>query len=172
MENLLWVHTDHFNNIPILEQITMLSAPPNVPGFSHRICDLETKFGTLEQLVTKDIDIHFTESISTMQEEICLLQQRILGSGVTIGSHFFQSYEDLVIWTKTNLPSGRFGLFVDGHSLLDFFSFVGFFGRRVRREQLSQLEQVQLQIHAGDTSCCLHAELLPSSFRQGGWGKD
>lgn len=104
----------------------MLSVPPNVPGFSHHICDLETKFGTLEQLVTKDIDIHFTESISTMQEEICLLQQRILGSGVTIGSHFFQSYEDLVIWTKTNLPSGRFGLFSDGHSLLGSFLLLAF----------------------------------------------
>ncbi len=38
----------------------------------------------------------------------------------------FQSYEDFAIWVKTGVPPGHFGLFVDGHSLLDFFSFVGF----------------------------------------------
>jgi hypothetical protein len=43
-----------------------------------------------------------------MQEEIHLLQQRIVGMGISIGSQVFQSYEDFVIWIKTNLPSGRF----------------------------------------------------------------
>ena len=43
-----------------------------------------------------------------MQEEIHLLQQRIVGMGISIGSQVFQSYGDFVIWIKTNLPSGRF----------------------------------------------------------------
>ncbi len=55
-----------------------------------------------------------------------MLKQRVVGSGITIGHHVFQSYEDFALWVRTELPSGRFGLFVDGHSLLDFFSFVGF----------------------------------------------
>ncbi len=32
----------------------------------------------------------------------------------------------MVIWVKAEVPSGHFGLFVDGHSLLNLFSFVGF----------------------------------------------
>jgi hypothetical protein len=66
------------------------------------------------------------EAIASMQEEIRLLKQRVVGSGVTIGNQVFQSYEDFAIWIKTGVPAGQFGRFVDGHSLLDFFSFVGF----------------------------------------------
>jgi hypothetical protein len=132
MENLLRVHADRFKNIrPILEQIPSMSVSGSYSEAlgSRHLTELETRLSTLEQKIsTKGMDIHFAESLSTVQEEIRLLQQRIVGSGVAIGPQIFQSYEDLVIWTKTNLPSGRFGLFVDGHSLLDFFSFIGFLG--------------------------------------------
>jgi hypothetical protein len=67
-----------------------------------------------------------TEQMSSMQEEMRLLKQRVVGTGIAVGNMTFHSYEDLAIWVKTEVPQGRFGLFVDGHSLLDFFSFVGF----------------------------------------------
>lgn len=55
-----------------------------------------------------------------------MLKQQIGGSGSTVGHKTFQAYEEFAARVKTGIPQGRFGLFVDGHSLLDFFSFVGF----------------------------------------------
>jgi len=128
MENLLRTHTNRFNNIrPVLERISTLTSAPSNHGSSKRLMDLEDKITSIElQLSNKDHDMVSLETISSLQEEVRLLKQHIVGSGITIGSQVFQSYEDFVIWIKTNLPPGRFGLFVDGHSLLDFFSFVGF----------------------------------------------
>jgi hypothetical protein len=128
MEDLLRVHTTRFNNIrPILERITTITSAVPPSGSSRHLAALEGRLAALENSNTASgLDTTYLESITTMQEEIRLLQQRIVGSGVTIGSQIFQSYEDFVVWIKTNLPAGRFGLFVDGHSLLDFFSFVGF----------------------------------------------
>jgi hypothetical protein len=51
-----------------------------------------------------------------------LLQQRITGNGVQIGSKVFQSFEDVKTWVRTHLPNRRYGLFVDAVSLLDFIS--------------------------------------------------
>jgi len=128
MENLLRTHADRFNNIrPILEQISTLTLASFPSGSNAKVLALEQKLLALEhQLPTNERNSSYLESLSTMQEEIRLLQQRIVRTGISIGSQVFQSYEDFVIWVKTNLPPGRFGLFVDGHSLLDFFSFVGF----------------------------------------------
>jgi len=128
MENLLRTHANRFNNIrPILEQISTLTSFPSPSGSNTTLLALEQRIAALEhQLSTRESPSIHIESLSIMQEEIRLLQQRLVGTGISIGSQIFQSYEDFVIWVKTNLPSGRFGLFVDGHSLLDFFSFIGF----------------------------------------------
>jgi hypothetical protein len=67
------------------------------------------------------------EAMASIPEEIQLLKQRVVGSGITIGHQVFQSYEDFAIWIKTGVPSVCFGLVIVGHSLLDFFSFVFFF---------------------------------------------
>ncbi len=61
------------------------------------------------------------EDLVTIKEEIKRLKQQIGGTGITVGHQVFQSYEDFAAWVKTGVPPGRFGLFVDGHSLLDFF---------------------------------------------------
>jgi hypothetical protein len=96
-------------------------------GSDQHLQDLSSRLEALEQnSLIQGPNVANVEVISEIQEELRLLKQRIDGSGITIGYQVFQSYEDFVIWIKTNLPSGRFGLFVDGHSLLDFFSFVGF----------------------------------------------
>jgi hypothetical protein len=43
-----------------------------------------------------------------------ILQQRIVGGGVHIGSKNFQSFEDVQVWVVAELPNWRYGLFVDG----------------------------------------------------------
>ena len=64
-------------------------------------------------------------SIMDLKHQVKVLQHRIVGGGVQIGNKVFQSIEDVQIWVKAELPSRRYGLFVDAVSILDFFSFLG-----------------------------------------------
>jgi hypothetical protein len=97
-EDLLHVHFTRFTNIrPVLERITTMKTP-NValtvaPVSDPLVRDLQARLTTLEhQVSTNGMDTLYVESLSTLQEEVHLLQQRIVGSGVTIGSQVFQSY--------------------------------------------------------------------------------
>ena len=66
-----------------------------------------------------------THQIVDMQEKIKILENRVVGSGVQMGNCIFQSFKDLHKWVQVKVPKGRFGLFVDGHSFLDFFTLSG-----------------------------------------------
>jgi hypothetical protein len=59
-----------------------------------------------------------------MESQIKAMQMRIVGNGVQIGGVVFQCFEDVKIWVTAKFPIKRYGLFVDGVSLLDFFTFV------------------------------------------------
>jgi len=63
--------------------------------------------------------------ILDLEEKIKILENRVAGSGVQLGGYVFQSFDDLLVWVKVKVPKGRFGLFVDGHSFLEFFSLSG-----------------------------------------------
>jgi hypothetical protein len=60
--------------------------------------------------------------IADMQEKIKILESQVVGSGVQMGNCVFQSFKDLHKWVQVKVPNGRFGLFVDGHSFLEFFT--------------------------------------------------
>jgi uncharacterized coiled-coil protein SlyX len=62
------------------------------------------------------------EQLRDVTGQLKVLQQRITGNVVQIGSRVFQSFDDVKVWIKTHLPSCRYGLFVDAVSLLDFIS--------------------------------------------------
>jgi hypothetical protein len=133
MERILTVHTERFKTVKaLLQQISVPGQTPDVINSPNGIADIAQRVQCLEQKATgwettlSQPTISLDVDLSELKEEIRLLKQRVVGSGITIGHHVFQSYEDFALWVKTELPSGRFGLFVDGHSLLDFFSFVGF----------------------------------------------
>jgi hypothetical protein len=66
-----------------------------------------------------------THQIADMQEKIKILENRVVGSGVQMGNCIFQSFKDLHKWVQVKFPKGRFGLFVDGHSFLEFFTLSG-----------------------------------------------
>jgi hypothetical protein len=53
---------------------------------------VETPVGALEQ------------GILDLREQVRLLELRVVGGGVAIGPTTFQSFEELVIWTKTGVP--------------------------------------------------------------------
>jgi hypothetical protein len=50
------------------------------------------------------------------------LQLRVVGKGVQIANRTFQSFDDVRTWVITNLPIHRYGLFVDGVSIFEFFT--------------------------------------------------
>jgi len=146
LELLLNTHTERFKTVRLFmqhqahvqQQQVNHGATPNASTtqpsslrlemLEQRLLTLQdtvaAKFGDLPSL-DKFVPTSL-EDLATIKEEIKLLKQQMGGSGITVGHQVFQSYEDFAMWVKTEVPQGRFGLFVDGHSLLDFFSFVGF----------------------------------------------
>lgn len=65
------------------------------------------------------------EIIQDIKAQLHIMNQRIVGGGVQIGTKVFQSFDDVQAWVTIELPCKRYGLFVDAVSLLDFFSFLG-----------------------------------------------
>jgi hypothetical protein len=60
------------------------------------------------------------EKMRSIEAQFQALQMRIVGNGVQIGGVVFQCFEDVRIWVTAKFPTKRYGLFVDGVSLLDF----------------------------------------------------
>jgi hypothetical protein len=56
------------------------------------------------------------------EDKIKNLETRVVGSGVKMGNMTFQTLAEVKSWVQINIPMGMFGLFVDGHSFLEFFS--------------------------------------------------
>jgi len=134
-------HESRFTKIlPIL--MSMQSAHTISPSAPHdRDKQLEDKLHDLTQIVEelkeKQWQTAFSapshsvpplsaldEKLSNMESQIQNLQMRIVGNGVQIGGVVFQCFEDVKIWITAKFPIKRYGLFVDGVSLLDFFTFV------------------------------------------------
>jgi hypothetical protein len=65
------------------------------------------------------------EELHDLKHQINTLQHCIVGGGVKIGSKVFQSFKDVQLWVKSDLPIRRYGLFIDAMSILDFFSCLG-----------------------------------------------
>jgi hypothetical protein len=60
-----------------------------------------------------------------LEEKIKIIENRVVGAGVQMGNIVFQSFEDLLSWVHVKISKGRFGLIVDGHSFLEFFTLSG-----------------------------------------------
>jgi hypothetical protein len=58
----------------------------------------------------------------TVQTEMKQLQLRVVGKGVQIANRTFQTFDEVKLWVTTNLPNRRYGLFVDGVSIFEFFT--------------------------------------------------
>lgn len=49
-------------------------------------------------------------------------QLHVVGKGVQIANKVFQSFDEVLTWVTTQLPNHRYGLFVDGISIFEFFT--------------------------------------------------
>jgi len=134
-------HESRFTKIlPIL--MNMQASPATAMTMPHdRDKQMEDKLHELTQMVEELKDKQWQmafastsqpvsplsvldEKLSNMESQIQNLQMRIVGNGVQIGGVVFQCFEDVKVWITAKFPIKRNGLFVDGVSLLDFFTFV------------------------------------------------
>jgi hypothetical protein len=102
----------------------------------QQIQDLTSKVESLDQMAWQQIQsapsptsvtqsITMDSDLQDLRHQLKILQHRIVGGGVKVGSKVFESFEDVQVWVKSDLPIRRYGLFVDAVSILDFFSCLG-----------------------------------------------
>ncbi len=93
--------------------------------------DLCEKVDALEQNAWQQINTTSSPTSATHQVTIeadikdIRHQMKVLQHWIVGGSKAFQSFEDVQVWVKANLPIRRYGLCVDAVSILDFFSCLG-----------------------------------------------
>jgi hypothetical protein len=75
--------------------------------------------------IAQPIQTNLEASLLDMKHQIKVLQHRLVGGSIKIGNNVFQSFKDVQVWVKAELPTRRYGLFVDTVLILDFFSFLG-----------------------------------------------
>ena len=117
--------------LPILQNLAKQHHPaaPPEPLLREEIQDMQQRMDRMSsQLASRPTlgsSADLVTQVISLQAQVKLLQQRIVGDGVQIGSKVFQSFDDLRAWVPLKLPNRRYGLFVDAVSLLDFFTSVG-----------------------------------------------
>ncbi len=92
--------------------------------------NLEAHLQKLESMLTdQTTDSQLTSAayirLSDLEEKVKLLEHRVVGAGVQMGSILFQSFEDLLVWVRVKILKVCFGLIIDGHSFLEFFTLIG-----------------------------------------------
>lgn len=102
-------------------------------SISRRLESLELKFSRLtndllDQTARSHRPMPQTEEVVTLecqfrelQVQMKQLQLRVVGKGVQIANKTFQSFDDVKTWVSLHLPNRRYGLFVDGVSIFEFF---------------------------------------------------
>jgi hypothetical protein len=127
------IHERRFTHIkPIITNLKAhrgTAAGPDLSPLLTRLEELEAKLQrqnpTSNTAPPADIQQRLDQLEVTLRDQahtISLLENRVVGAGVKMGDLVFQSFEDLLLWVKVKLPSGRFGFVVDGHSFLEFFT--------------------------------------------------
>ncbi len=61
--------------------------------------------------------------INEMQAQIKQLQLRVVGKGDQIANKVFQPFDEVLTWVPCHLQNRRYGLFVDGVSIFEFFTY-------------------------------------------------
>jgi hypothetical protein len=84
------------------------------------------QFNSAPQLMpitpTNSSDSEPSFRLSTLEEKIRQLENRVVGDGVTIGTFIFQTLDDVRSWCALHLKSNIFGLFLDGVSIFEFLA--------------------------------------------------
>jgi hypothetical protein len=106
--------------------------------------------------------------ILDLEEKIKLLENRVVGAGVQLGNLVFQSFDDLLAWVRVKVPKGRFGLFVDGHSFLEFFSISGHIDTEAGTAAFSHSQKAGFTTYIEAQLAMSFKNLFPMVFGKGG----
>jgi len=106
--------------------------------------------------------------ILDLEEKIKILENRVVGAGVQLGGCVFQSFDDLLIWVKTKVPKGLFGLFVDGHLFLEFFTLSGHIYTETGTSAFSNSQKAGFSTYVEAQLAISLRNLFPVVFRKGG----
>jgi hypothetical protein len=110
---------------------------PQLVEIQQQLLDLTDKINAMDQAAWQQMNVNPSPvsvtntpslgagDLQDLKHQIKVLQHRIVGGGIKIGSKVFQSFEEVQLWVKAELPIRRYGLFVDAVSILDFFSCLG-----------------------------------------------
>ena len=122
------------------QQPTVVQHAMDMQALQSQIVSLQQKVTKLEEeawnqissppsaptpVATVPTSSNLDATLLDIKHQLKVLQHRIVGGGVKIGNRVFQSFGDVQVWVKAELPTRRYGLFVDAVSILDFFSFLG-----------------------------------------------
>ena len=134
----------------------------------HTLQDHHASYST----ASRDIQVGDAEAmarrIADLEDKIKLLENRVVGAGVQMGSFVFQSFEDLVRWVQVKVPKGRFGLFVDGHSFLEFFTLSGHVDTEVGTAAVSHSIKAGFSTYVEAQLAMSFKNLFPAVFGKGG----
>ncbi len=85
-----------------------------------------------------------------------------------MGNLCFQPFEELKVWVNINIPQGRFGLFVDGHSFLEFFTAAVHLDTDASAAAESPLEKAGYATYQETQVAGSFKNLFPTVFGKGG----
>ncbi len=103
-----------------------------------------------------------------LEEKVKILENRVVGAGVQMGSIVFQSFEDLLAWVQVKIPRGRFGLIVDGHSFLEFFTLSGHIDTEAGTTAFSHSQKAGFATYIEAQLAISFKNLFPLVFGKGG----
>lgn len=125
--------------VPVLHQLKRggsnvsahTTAGSDITQFDTRFKEIELSVKSLREIVLDQMDINANNvspgdqlpQIRELQAQMKQLQLRVVGKGVQIANKVFQSFDDVHVWVTTHLPIRRYGLFVDGVSIFEFFTY-------------------------------------------------
>lgn len=67
-------------------------------------------------------DSSILPQVHELQVQMKQFQLHVVGKGIQIANKVFQSFDEVLTWVTTQLPNHRYGLFVDGISIFEFFT--------------------------------------------------
>jgi hypothetical protein len=133
-----------------------------------RIQELESRLFNKESANSLDNNEVLYRNLLDLEEKIKILENRVVGAGVQMGCMVFQSFEDLLAWVRIKIPKGRFGLIVDGHSFLEFFTLSGHIDTEAGTAAVSHSQKAGFSTYIEAQLAISFKNLFPVVFGKGG----
>jgi hypothetical protein len=117
---------------------------------------------------TMDSNTLYRRIIDLEETVKILLGNRVVGAGAQRVGCVFQSFDDLLVWVKVKVPKERFGLFVDGHSVLEFFTLSGHIDTETGTAAFSNSQKAGFSTYKEAQLAISFKNLFPMVFGKGG----